>query len=107
MVIDPNSKGTVNANVLNPTATNQSKSAGPDSSAAGPSDDAATLAISSRNLETIADSILSMISDERLAEETTEYARGHILANPTATMSVQANSRPEAVLELLQGVLAE
>ena len=47
------------------------------------------------------------ISDEAIAREAAEFARFHILGNPSATMSVQANSSPKTVFELLQGVLAE
>jgi flagellin-like hook-associated protein FlgL len=44
------------------------------------------------------------ISDSHGAEEVTEFLRHHILTRPAASISVQANSRPQAVFELLDGI---
>lgn len=44
------------------------------------------------------------IFDANRAEEVTEFLRHHILTRPSASISVQANSRPQAVFELLDGI---
>lgn len=62
-----------------------------------------TLAISSRRAEDFAQPS-SQIDDESGAQQITEFLRSHILTSPSASLSVQANSHPQAVLELLDGI---
>jgi hypothetical protein len=44
------------------------------------------------------------ISDSREAEEALKFIRRQILSFPAESTSAQANSRPETVFELLQGL---
>jgi hypothetical protein len=44
------------------------------------------------------------ITDSREAEEALKFVRNQILSFPAESTSAQANSRPEAVFELLQGL---
>ncbi|MBI4664557.1 MAG: hypothetical protein HY735_37675 [Verrucomicrobia bacterium] len=64
-------------------------------------DDRATIASRGSDLP----SSVPPISDEVRAQEIANLARFHILSQPAAVISVQANSRPQAVLELLDGIL--
>lgn len=110
MVINSNPQLTPNSNAVNGAAGAPKKSALRTISGAeegSPSADAADIGVSSRSGAEELVSAESPISDERIAQEATEFARSHILGNPSATVSVQANSRPEAVLELLQGIFAD
>ena len=110
MVINSNSQLTPNTNALNDAVVAPNKAAlrsGSGAEAGSPSADAADIGVSSRSAADELASDASLISDERIAQEATEFARTHILGNPLATVSVQANSRPEAVLELLQGIFAD
>lgn len=107
MVINPNAQSAANATGLAGAAGSSNKS--PARSDAGVlGEDSVDVAFTPR-VETTdrASATEFSISDEAIAREAAEFARFHILANPSATMSVQANSSPEAVFELLQGVLAE
>lgn len=49
-------------------------------------------------------STIPPIFDANGAEEATEFLRHHILTRPAASISVQANSRPQTVFELLDGI---
>lgn len=106
MVINPNPQVTTTGNG---GAGVQNKLSPRDASAISPlfSEETPGLVISGRNGVPEADSAETSILDEQFAREATEFARFHILANPSASMSVQANSRPEAVFELLQGMFVE
>jgi hypothetical protein len=110
MVINPNTQGAANANLLNSGAANQTKPAARSGSNATdlvPTTEEADAIISSRNAEDTSSAAIFSIADERGALDVMEYVRNHILTNPAASMSVQGNPRPETVLELLQGAFAE
>lgn len=77
------------------------------SKAADPADNAAIeaaetadskLSVSTENLTAAG----SSIQDMNGAEESTEYARANILAQPGVAMLAQANSMPQSALRLLQ-----
>lgn len=68
-----------------------------------PTENEADVTISARSRNR-APSEIPPISDENRAEEVTEFLRHHILTRPAASISVQANSRPQAVFELLDGI---
>lgn len=96
MVINANSPA-ANGGNLNVNAATQPRSTARPKSAPEPE---AEVVISPRN------SIQpSEIDSEKDALETTEFARKQILGNPNSVVGVQANSRPEVVFELLQGLL--
>lgn len=101
MVINTNSQPAIGANNLAISAQGKIKSA-VQPRPTEPSD-RAEVAITARNRDSIAP---AEIGSEGAAVETAQFARNHILENPTGAVGVQANSRPEVVLELLQGILA-
>lgn len=96
MVINTNSQSAITASNRNATAPK------PAARPLAESIDvpAVDVAISTRNSLESAE-----IASEDEAFRTTDFARSHILTHPTSAVAVQANARPEAVFELLQGLL--
>lgn len=101
MVITPNSQAAVNANAVKPSVAAAPKRQ-ESASQPTPLDSGSELSITPRNNS--AD--LAEIQDEEAAADTAQFARKHILVNPSGALGVQANSRPEVVFELLQGILS-
>ena len=106
MVINPNAHIATSSSTLGvgtPTNTKPPVNRSSDPAEFGGGDDQ-TMALSTRPGS---DTPLGIppISSSDEADGFTQFARFFILSNPLAAISVQANSRPDSVFELLDGVL--
>ena len=106
MVINPNAQIGTSSSALGvgtPTNTKLPVKRSPETTGAGSGDDQ-TVALSTRPGNDTPMGIPEISSSEE-ADGFTQFARFFILSNPLAAISVQANSRPDSVFELLDGVL--
>ncbi|MBM3834825.1 MAG: hypothetical protein FJ403_16435 [Verrucomicrobia bacterium] len=94
MVINTNSAGTVSNNLASSSA-NLVKSSRP--TVVGEDD----VTISPRNGKDALDGTFSEIWDAEGAQEASDFVRRFILTDADATLRVQANLKPEKVIELL------
>ncbi|MBM3840112.1 MAG: hypothetical protein FJ398_19525 [Verrucomicrobia bacterium] len=101
MVIQTNPQTGAGANPGTSVQSKLNRKGNPD--APQPPSENDELAISPRSTNRLA-STFPPIFDADQAEEVTEFLRHHILTRPAASISVQANSRPQAVFELLDGI---
>ena len=102
MVINPNAQSAAGANTraaihakLHPTHNSAAAHDGSESESVA--------TISPRSKRNVSSSV-PPVSDADGALELTEFVRHHILSRPASSISVQANSRPQAVFELLDGI---
>lgn len=105
MVIITNPQTTVNTkNTGSYASGNASGRSGAPGNA--PGEENAELVLSARHVDDLEGSASDYFADSAAAALAAEQARSFILSDPRAVF-VQANSHPESVLELLQGISLE
>ena len=102
MVINPNAQAAARANTGAAIHARPHPTRNPAEAQDG-SEDESVATISPRSTHTASSSV-PPVSDADGAMELTEFVRHHILSRPAASIAVQANSRPQAVFDLLDGI---